>query len=377
MQDDLDDLDLQVTCDGGSETVLAGRYRVVRELGRGGMGAVYLAEDRKLRDRKVAIKMPPAVLARNKRAVESMRTEALTAIELTHPHIVTLRAFEETEDAVFLVMDYVEGEALDQCLAERERLDEADVVRIFKPIAEALDYAHSQKVVHRDVKPSNIMVAADGKPYIMDFGIARQMEDAFTQVTGRTPSGTLPYMSPEQLVGDPPAPAQDIYSLAAAMYECLAGRPPFHRGQIDYQIMNREPEPPSAEDTPLVRAIMQALSKEPSQRPATCAALAAGAPEDVAPPPLGEQPQGREETRPETGSSAGARAFRKRAVRRLLLSAGVALAFIATGLIVPRDEQAGCFVIAALIVLGTLFTNFAGIMGREGPPGDGEESGGD
>ena len=105
-----DYLDLAKTLDSSREVTLAGRYRVVRRLGEGGMGAVYLAEDRQLENRKVALKMPPAIMARNKRAVQALKREAMTAMELVHPHIVITRAFEQTDDGVFLVMDYVAGQ---------------------------------------------------------------------------------------------------------------------------------------------------------------------------------------------------------------------------------------------------------------------------
>ena len=110
-------------------------------------------------------------------------------------------------------------------------LPESDVLRILKPIAAALDYAHSKGVVHRDVKPGNVMIAKDGTPYILDFGIAREIQETMTRVTGKLSSGTLLYMSPEQLNGEPPKPAQDIYSFAAMAYECPKGAPPFVRGE--------------------------------------------------------------------------------------------------------------------------------------------------
>jgi len=162
MSDTFDDLDIAKTIRAGEDVVLAGRYRIVRELGRGGMGVVYLAEDSQLDGRKVAIKMLPPVLARNTRAIAALKKEALLAMQLSHPHIVTLRAFEQTDEGAFLVLDYIEGQTLENILAERERLAEPEIVRIFRAIAEALDYAHGRKVVHRDVKPSNIILAADG-----------------------------------------------------------------------------------------------------------------------------------------------------------------------------------------------------------------------
>jgi serine/threonine protein kinase len=127
-------------------------------------------------------------------------------------------------------------------------------------------------VIHRDIKPSNIIIAADGTPFIMDFGIAREMKDTLTRVTGKGTSGTLPYMSPEQLYGRDPTPAQDIYSLAATIYECLTGHPPFWRGAIEHQIDHDLPEP-LVGVSGLASGVMSGLAKDPSQRPSTCQGL--------------------------------------------------------------------------------------------------------
>ena len=165
-------------------------------------------------------------------------------MKLVHPNIVQIRAFEENDGNPFLVMDYIDGETLDDWLGERGIGNgEGDIIRILKPIAEALDYAHAEGVVHRDIKPANVMIRKDGRPFIMDFGIAREIQETMTRVTGKMSSGTLMYMSPEQLNGDVPKPAQDVYSFAAMVYECLKGEPPFCRGNIEFQIMNKEPEP--------------------------------------------------------------------------------------------------------------------------------------
>ena len=254
---------------GGKGVVLAGRYHILRQLGEGGMGSVWLAEDRQLDNRKVAIKMLPTIVVQDKRAYQQLKSEALVSLKLVHPNIVTLRAFEENSGAPFLVMDYIEGQTLSDYLAAKGKLSEKETVALLKPIAAALDYAHGEKVVHRDVKPSNIIIRKDGHPFILDFGIAREIQESMTRVTGRTISGTLLYMSPEQLRGAPPAPAQDIYSFAAMAYECLKGEPPFTRGEIAYQILNEKPVPLIGESQ-FVVSIMAGLAKKSENRPKAC-----------------------------------------------------------------------------------------------------------
>ena len=284
---------------GAGGALLAGRYRVVHTLGQGGMGSVWLAEDTQLDNKQFAVKMLPSILVSNKRAYRQLKDEALVAMKLVHPNIVQLRAFEENGGNPFLVMDYIEGETLDDYLAEHvgevltQRhegagaqngmartsaatlggLSESEVLRILKPIAAALDYAHSEGVVHRDIKPANVMIRKDGRPFILDFGIAREIQETMTRVTGKLSSGTLLYMSPEQLNGAAPKPAQDVYSFAAMAYECLRGEPPFSRGQIEYQILNNPPPPldDSAAGGVLVESIMAGLAKKPEGRPPCCA----------------------------------------------------------------------------------------------------------
>ena len=262
-----------MTMGAATGTLLAGRYRVVKQLGQGGMGSVWLAEDTKLDGFKVAIKMLPSVLVNNKRAYAQVKADALVSLKLSHPNIVTVRAFEEEGGNPFLVMDYIDGQTLDDYLAEKGKLTEEETVKLLKPVAAALDYAHTQGVVHRDVKPGNVMIRKDGTPFVLDFGIAREIQETMTRVTGKLSSGTLLYMSPEQLNGDAPKPAQDIYSFAAMVYECLKGEPPFTRGGVEDQIKHKAPEPLGPQFIKCGLGVMAGMAKSPEPRPATCAAV--------------------------------------------------------------------------------------------------------
>ena len=258
-----------VTMPGGEGTFLANRYRIVRQLGQGGMGSVWLAEDKQLDNKQFAIKMLPSILVSNKRAYRQLKDEALVAMKLTHPNIVTLRAFEENNGNPFLVMDCLDGQTLDDYLSEKGKLSEAEIIKLLKPVAAALDYAHDEHVVHRDVKPANVMIRNDGHPYILDFGIAREIQETMTRVTGKLSSGTLLYMSPEQLRGWSPTAAQDIYSFSAMVYECVAGHPPFYRGAVEDQIKNETPESLPA-SIAIANSVMAGLEKDPEARPSSC-----------------------------------------------------------------------------------------------------------
>ncbi|MBN1355166.1 SUMF1/EgtB/PvdO family nonheme iron enzyme [bacterium] len=256
----------------GEHLILSGRYLIVRKLGEGGMGAVYLAEDTRLDNHPVAVKSLPLILAGNPRALKQLKQEAKMAIRLSHSHIATLRSFEESLQGPFLVMDYIPGKTLEDVLNEKGTLTVDEVRKLFRPIADALDYAHSKGVIHRDIKPSNILIHDNGEPFISDFGIAREMKESMTRMTGKDTSGTLPYMSPEQVNGELPKREQDIYSLAATMYECLTGEPPFCRGDIYHQILSK-PADISRVPEDFREALMKGLSKDPADRLKTCISL--------------------------------------------------------------------------------------------------------
>ena len=264
-----------IPCDEGGGSVLARRYHILKQLGQGGMGSVYLAEDLELDKKLFAIKMLPSVLVANEAAYRQLKGEALMAMKLVHTNIVQIRAFEENGGNPFIVMDYIEGKTLSACLAEWGKLSAEETAALLKPVAAAIDYAHSQKVVHRDIKPGNVLIRNDGVPFVLDFGIAREIRETMTRVTGRSSGGTLLYMSPEQLHGRAPKPAQDVYSFAAMAYECMKGEPPFVRGQVEYQIDNDSPEP-LPEGTPIAAGVMAGLAKKPEDRPASCMAVIEG-----------------------------------------------------------------------------------------------------
>ena len=263
MTDGFDALDHQQTIPGGPEgKLLAGRYRIIRKLGEGGMGMVYLAEDAELNDTKVAVKFIPPVLAGNARAIKNLCREARVAMQLSHPNIVRLHDLHTDGHQKFLVMEYIEG-----------KLAPGELLPIARQIAEGLDYAHGKGVLHRDLKPSNIMVARDGEAKLLDFGIAREIRDSYTRVTGQETSGTLPYMSPQQLRGDKPTASMDIYSFAAVLYECLAGCTPFHSGDIGHQILNKCPPLIDHVSERTNAALQSALAKNCDERPAAAREL--------------------------------------------------------------------------------------------------------
>jgi eukaryotic-like serine/threonine-protein kinase len=226
---------------------LEGRYRIERELGEGGMATVYLAEDLRHR-RKVAVKVLRPELAAVVGA-ERFLAEIETTANLQHPYILPLFDSGEADGFLFYVMPYVEGESLREKLDREKQLRVDEAVEIARKVADALDYAHEQGVVHRDVKPANILLSARGEPLVADFGIARAVSQAgggrLTE-TGLS-LGTPHYMSPEQATGDQDVdPRSDVYALGCVLYELLAGEPPFAARTAQavlVRILTEEPRP--------------------------------------------------------------------------------------------------------------------------------------
>ena len=259
--------------------LLEGRYRIERELGRGGMGIVYLAVDEDLSD-TVAVKMVPSALAGNRRAVEILQGEARNALKLTHSGICRVRNLEGDESGRFIVMEYIDGPTLEDILVNREKLAENEVIELGRQVCAALSYAHAEGVIHRDIKPANIMLVPDTgdrdtllvdslakfQAKVTDFGLAREIRDSMSRFSKTDSSGTLVYMSPEQLDGRECDERSDLYSLGCTLYEALAGHPPFWRGDIYRQHQTIDPEPIAGVSEAMNKLLARCLAKDAEDR---------------------------------------------------------------------------------------------------------------
>src|SRR5687768_7141586 len=223
---------------------LAGEYSLQRELGRGGMGVVYLARDVQL-DRDVAIKVLPTHLARDQIARERFVREARTAAGLSHPHIVPIFRVGDAGGFVFFVMSYVEGETLGERLRTRGPLPPADATRVLREVAWALAYAHGRGIVHRDVKPDNILLeAGTGRALVTDFGIAHGGRDPGPGTDPGKLTGTAHFMSPEQAANAPLDGRSDLYALGVVGYLAVSGRLPFEAPNVPALLVRQATEAP-------------------------------------------------------------------------------------------------------------------------------------
>ena len=265
-----------------------GRYMLVKILGRGGMGIVWLARDEEL-ERDVALKFLPDLMIRDRAVFDQLKREAKRCLELTHSHIVRIHDFVHDERSGCISMEYIDGETLSNLRSQKEQgvFEPDEIATWISQLCDALDYAHNHaKVIHRDLKPANLMVNQRGDLKVSDFGIAHSLGDSASRLTmdqGR--SGTLIYMSPQQLNGERGTHLDDIYSLGATVYELLTSKPPFYSGNIDRQICERV-APSMTErrkdldiEPALVSQVWEdivaaCLAKDPSQRPRSAAEVA-------------------------------------------------------------------------------------------------------
>ncbi len=258
------------------QEAVAGRYSIDREIGRGGMGIVYLAREVHL-DRLIAIKLLPPELASKPSLRERFLREARLAAKLTHPHIIPIHAVEESGAFVFYVMAFVEGESLANRVNTRGPVSSAEAARILREVAWALAFAHAHGVVHRDIKPDNILLeSSTGRALVADFGIAAAIGDAIED----TVAGTPEFMSPEQALGHPLDARSDLYSLGATAFFALSGRMVFE-GATPTEVLARQVtmSPPAlaslgiAVPRKLAALVERCLAKDPSLRPASAQAL--------------------------------------------------------------------------------------------------------
>jgi len=259
-------------------TTLA-HYRILEPIGAGGMGEVYRAHDLHL-DRDVAVKVILRGSFADATARERFRREAHVLSRLSHPGVATIFDFDTQDDVDFLVMEYVPGGTL-QSRLERGPLELAELTRVGAEIGDALEDAHRRGILHRDLKPGNVVLTASGTPKILDFGLAGLLNQAHTATDLTRPGtilGSLPYMAPEQLRGDPDDSHTDVYAYGVVLYEMATGRRPFEKDRPEalmFEILHATPRPPRSHrpEIPgeLERLIESCLSKEPSTRPASAA----------------------------------------------------------------------------------------------------------
>ncbi|OBB33019.1 protein kinase [Mycolicibacterium fortuitum] len=259
-----------------------GHYQLQKLIGRGGMGEVYQAYDSDT-DRIVALKVLPPHLAQDSTFQERFRRESHAAAGVSNPHVVPIHGYGEIDGRLYLDMRLIEGRNLGAMLTKTGKpLDPAFVVGMVEQVAEALDGAHAAGLIHRDVKPSNILIADNDFVYLIDFGLARTAGDAGMTTAGST-LGTLAYMAPERFDGGKVDLRSDVYALACVLYECLTGERPYPSDSLEQQIAGHmvSPAPRASDKDPRLAAfdevIAKGMAKKPSKRYQSAGALAAAA----------------------------------------------------------------------------------------------------
>ena len=269
------------------------RYRILKELGRGGMGIVYLAEDEVLQ-RQVAYKVMPAAIREDPRALENFLREARIAASLQHPNIVTIYDAGQTADEVYIAMEYLEGRSLQEILDEVSCLPLANALGVFRQTCLGLIHAHKQNIVHRDVKPANMMLTAAGSVKLMDFGLAAVVSEVTAKVT--SVRGTPFYMAPEQILGEDISGLSDQYALGCTIYHMVTGQPPFTEGDVLYHHIHTDPISPRDRNSKvpvwLDAIILRSMVKDRTKRFPSVAVLLQEVDRCLAPARPG--PQGRE-----------------------------------------------------------------------------------
>ena len=257
-------------------TILSGRYTLTERIAGGGMGEVWAATDTVL-GRTVAVKLLHPGLSQESDFVERFRAEARHTAALHHPNIATVFDYGEDDGAAYLVMELVVGQPLSQIISERAPLSAQETASILIQAATALEAAHQGGVIHRDVKPANILITPDGTAKLTDFGISRLVGSAPLTQTGQV-LGTAQYLSPEQALGQSATASSDIYALGVVGHEMLTGTRPFDAGSVVATALAHvnQPAPPLPDTVPIgVRDVISAaLAKDPADRPASAAAVA-------------------------------------------------------------------------------------------------------
>jgi hypothetical protein len=326
-----------------AEGTRLGAYEVQEFVGRGAMGLVYKAWHEALA-RPAAVKVLQA-LAPDTEATGRFRREAQSIAQMRHPNILNVFDFGEFEGVPYMIVEYVPGGSLADRLKAGEGPTNEETVALLRGLASALDYAHSLGVVHRDVKPANVLLGRDGMPILADFGLAKLLQSASVKsVTGVT-TGTPAYMAPEQVTGSAVGPAADRYALATVAYELLTGSTPFTgEGVLEllYAHVHREPVPPTQKNASLPAGVdavlMRGLAKPPEARWGSCREMiealdsALGAKPAAAPPPV----EATMVIGPQPATTAPARRRGAYLVGAALL---VVLLVLATGLLVLRSAR--------------------------------------